>query len=342
MWIAVLIIVSATPALSQKLEHNAAIEQISFSYEQFELVGNLYLPSEEGQNALMIYVHGDGPHIRTSHFPDVSFFNRFQEHGFAYFRYDKPGSGDSKGEFTDSLLIRQRAGIVNAAVEKLKSHPNIDSLRIGLAGGSQAGYVMPLVLKMRNDISFMVGLSLPAMSGNEQWAYLLKQQMICEGYDSEFAEEFSSMHLKLIRSPTYEEYLENVAYFDSNPVNIPSLNGYDDSFATRIRNWWPLDWAQPQEFDPMEIVANTRLPVLSLYGEHDTQINPFQGAEVYKQRLQEAGHPLSEVHMLTHADHNMWFSETGCLKEQQKQTGQQVVPELAETVDKWLRKLREE
>lgn len=345
-WVVLMVFISANPAFSQVQKHISEVEEIRFSFDRFDLVGNLYLPAGTDKNegddkhALMIWVHGDGPDFRTGRFPDTSFFNRFLEHGYAYFRYDKPGSGDSKGAFTDSLLFQERAGIVSAAVEKLKHHPRIDASNVGLAGSSQAGYVMPLVLTMRNDLSFMVGLSLPAMSGNEQWTYLLKKQLICEGYSLEFAEEFSSMHLKLIRSSSSDEFWEIAAYFEKNPVQIPSLNGYDEDFATRIRNWWPLDWVQHQEFDPMEIIAETKIPVLSLYGANDTQVNPFQGAEAYHQRLQEADNPFYEIKILPDADHNMRFSETGCLKEQSTRTSSHVVPELSGILDSWLGKLQ--
>jgi len=237
------------------------------------------------------------------------------------------------------LLFQERASIVNAAVEALKRHPRIDSSRIGLVGSSQAGYVMPLVLTMRNDIAFMIGLSLPAMDGNEQWAYLLKMQMIYEGYSKEKAEEFSRMHLQLIRSTTRQEFLEKVKYFEENPINISSLNGYDENFAEAIREWWPLDWVKVQSFNPMGIIAKTTIPVLSIYGGKDTQVDPYQGAEAYRQSLKSAGNTFYEVKIFPDADHNMAFSKTGSLKEQKARTESKIVPGLTEFVADWLQKL---
>lgn len=317
----------------------SGIEEIHFSINQFSIVGNLYLPEGDGKHGLAIWVHGDGPDLRSGRFPGTPFFNAFLDNGFAYFRCDKPGSGDSKGAFTDSLLFQERAAIVSAAVDALKNHPQIDSTRIGLVGSSQAGYVMPLVLTMRDDIAFMIGLSLPAMDGNEQWAYLLKMQMICEGYSEEKAEEYSRMHLKLIKSPSHEEFLKRVKYFEKNPINIPSLKGYDESFAERIRNWYPPDWTKTQSFNPMGIIAQTRIPVLAIYGENDTQVDPHQGAAAYQKNLQAAGNPFYEVKILPGADHNMSLSETGCLKEQQQRKKSQMVPALADEVTDWLKKL---
>jgi pimeloyl-ACP methyl ester carboxylesterase len=221
--------------------HVAKIEEIQFATEPFEIVGNLYLASDSAAQGVVIWVHGSGPDQRTNTFPGVAFFNAFLDHGFAFFRYDKPGNGDSKGAFTDSLLFKQRAAIVNHAIDVLKTHPLIDSSRIGLAGSSQAGYVLPLVLSERQDVAFMVGISLPAQNGHEQWAYLLKMQLIHEGYPEEEAAAFSRMHLKMINASSKDEFMQCVDWFKTHPVNIPAMKGYNGQFADRLVNWWPLE-----------------------------------------------------------------------------------------------------
>jgi len=339
--VSILILLLSNLVLGQKELHVSSTEEVRFSSNKFEIVGNLYLPVKDGKSALGIWIHGDGPDLRTGRFPSTSFFNTFLDNGYAYFRYDKPGSGDSKGSFSDSLLFKERANIVNTAIEVLKKHPQIDSTRIGLVGSSQAGYVIPLVLTMRNDIAFIIGLSLPAMTGNEQWAYLLKMQMICEGYSEERAEEFSRMHLKLIRSSSHQEFLETIKYFEENPVTISSINGYNENFAEMIHNWWPLDWVITQSFNPMGIIAKIKIPVLSIYGGKDTQVDPHQGTEAYRQSLTKAGNTFFEVKIFPDADHNMAISKTGCLKEQKERKKSRIVTDLTEFLADWLKKLSE-
>jgi pimeloyl-ACP methyl ester carboxylesterase len=166
-------------------------------------------------------------------------------------------------------------------------------------------------------------------------------QMICEGYSNEKAEEFSSMHLKLVRSSSRKEFEEGVKYFKENPVNISSLNGYDENFAEAILDWWPLDWVKVQSFNPMAIIAKTKIPALLIYGENDTQVDPNQGAAAYKQNLQEAENPFYEIKILPNADHNMSLSETGCLKEQRERIRPQIVPGLSDLVTSWLKKINQ-
>ena len=337
----IILMTMVLPAAGQEDLHVSAVDSIRFSFEQFSVVGNLYLPQSEGKHPVAVWVHGDGPDRRTNRFPGTAFFNTLLDHGFAFFRYDKPGSGDSQGSFTDSLLFQERAGIVNAAVGVLKNRTEIDPARIGMAGSSQAGYVMPLVLTMRSDLAFMIGLSLPAMDGNEQWVYLLKKQLICEGYSKEKAEEFSRMHLKMIRSGSYEEFMQAIHYFEYNPVQLSSIKGYDEHFAERIRNWWPLNWTKVQSFNPMGIIARMTIPVLAVYGENDTQVDPRQGAEAYRRSLEAAGNLLYEVVLLPDANHNMAYSKTGCLIEQQEQKRSHMVDGLTAILAAWLDRLNQ-
>jgi hypothetical protein len=325
-------------AFTQEL-HVSRVEDIRFASGTFNIAGNLYLPSDTAnKSGLIIWIHGSGPDLRTGRFPGAEFFNCFLDNGFAFFRHDRPGDGDSKGEFTDSLLFRQRAGIVCDAIDALKKHPQIDFGKIGLVGSSQAGYVIPFVLAGRSDVAFLVGLSLPAQNGHEQWAYLLKMQLQNEGYRN--AEEWSRMHLKLIRSPNYPEFLRNVDYFKRHPIHIPSLKGYDSTFAESLHEWWPLDWAKPQSFDPMTLMTDVKIPALILYGDKDTQVDPVQGADAYRKALRTADNPFYLVKTIPNADHNLAFAVTGSLKEQQSRKQYKLAPGVVDIVAEWVRELK--
>ncbi len=311
------------------------LETISFSVEKFSITGNLYFPNEK-LRGIIIWIHGDGPNKRTSTFPGNKFFNSFLNNGYGYFRYDKPGNGDSKGVFTNNNLFQDRAKIVSSAIDALKKNYFHGNMQMGLVGSSQAGYVIPLVLNKRDDIDFMIGLSLPAMNSKEQWAYLLKMQMICEGYPEQRAEEFRVMHLAMMNSQNKQEFLEYAKYFQANTVNLSSINGYDENFGENVNNWWPLDWAAYQSFDPMEMLVDVNIPVLSIYGDKDTQVNPTQGAAAYRKCLASAPTELFEVVVLPETDHNMMLAETGCLSEQRAREKWVLNPELPKIIDKWL------
>jgi hypothetical protein len=56
----------------------------------------------------------------------------FLDIGIACLIYDKPGYGESTGEFTRGNLFDERASILLAAVAALRNHPAVSPTRIGL------------------------------------------------------------------------------------------------------------------------------------------------------------------------------------------------------------------
>jgi len=87
--------------------------------------------------------------------------------GFAVLNYDKRGVGDSDGVYQEAPSpsnLQKIAEDAIAGVEYLASRPEIDAKRIGLIGGSQAGWVIPLAASQSDAISHMVILSGPVAS----------------------------------------------------------------------------------------------------------------------------------------------------------------------------------
>jgi pimeloyl-ACP methyl ester carboxylesterase len=87
--------------------------------------------------------------------------------GFAVLAYDKRGVGDSEGTYQEAASTSNLQKIAEdaiAGVEYLGSRPEIDAQRIGLIGGSQAGWVIPLAASQSEAISYMVILSGPVES----------------------------------------------------------------------------------------------------------------------------------------------------------------------------------
>jgi len=112
-------------------------------------------------------VHSSGP--RRAQDSRIVWRNLVPE-GIVVLTYDKPGVGESTGSFeeirTDSSeqQLRLIASDVLAFVEFLKKHPLVDPKRVGLLGGSQAGWIIPVACDVQKDIPFSVIVSGPATS----------------------------------------------------------------------------------------------------------------------------------------------------------------------------------
>ena len=83
--------------------------------------------------------------------------------------FDKRGVGQSTGTFVfvgakDSIAVfDDLAGDMAAGVAFLRTRPEIDAKRIGLAGVSQAGWIMPLAARKAQP-AFMVLMVGPTVS----------------------------------------------------------------------------------------------------------------------------------------------------------------------------------
>ncbi|NIV39209.1 MAG: prolyl oligopeptidase family serine peptidase [Anaerolineae bacterium] len=53
----------------------------------------------------------------------------------------------------------------------------------------------------------------------------------------------------------------------------------------------------------MDIIEHTTIPVLAIYGEKDTIIDPVQGAEAYEAALQAAGNQDYQIVVLPNSAH---------------------------------------
>ena len=333
--VAIAVFLLSIASCSHEVATEHEVEEISFTSGRFNLVGELRRPAIDGTYPCVIFVHGDGYATSTEggyYFPAME---RCLRAGYACCSYDKPGCGRSTGRFDESRLRQERADILLDAIALLKLHPSIDSIRIGLWGISQAGYVLPLVLEKSENIAFIVAVSCPAEDGIEQSAFLVGQQVKCAGYPDSVAKYMEELFAQVCKARTYEEYAVAAEALVANPA-IPK-----DMIAGVLseERWTPRDSLDEGYFNPMGTIANTRIPVLAFFGEKDTQVDPLQGKAGYEQALQVGGNSLSKAVLVPSADHSMVISETGCVEERRSRSRAGWLnqsPVYLDTLEKWL------
>ena len=174
----------------------------------------------------MVFGHGSGEQTKDScRFLADGFLSR----GLATLCFDKRGVGQSSGTFVfvgarDSIpVFDDLASDMAAGVAFLRTRPEIDPKRIGLAGVSQAGWIVPIAAA-KSQAAFMVLLVGPTVSVG------------IEGFYSRIVEHGSA--------PVEEGYRQLPSFtgfhgFDPKPVletlNVPGLwllGGDDRSIPT--------------------------------------------------------------------------------------------------------------
>ena len=134
---------------------------------EVRLAYEIDLPQGGGPFPAVVLGHGSG---RMTRHDLRGLANQFRSMGFAVLRFDKRGVGDSTGTYTNvgtansEMMFPILAGDVAAAAIFLRSQPGIDPARVGLAGVSQAGWILPLAARQLGNTSFMVLLSGPVCS----------------------------------------------------------------------------------------------------------------------------------------------------------------------------------
>jgi hypothetical protein len=262
-------------------------------------------------------VHGDNPANRTMFGMYLPIMERMLRAGYAVFSWDNPGAGESTGTTDRYRITQQQAQILMDAIKVMKAHPDIDSDRIGLWGVSMAGHVMPRVLMESDDVAFMICQSCGSMSGQDEIAYLLVAQGYCGGVPEEDADRLEILLAELDEArtfDTYEGYLRYREVLDElaalGSVTVPSS-------ITSEAGWLKNDPESPA-WSPVHVFEQVRIPVLAIWGERDTRVDPIRAAHAYRDALEQAGNSNYRVEVIPGADHQLTPSETGCISEEEQ------------------------
>jgi dipeptidyl aminopeptidase/acylaminoacyl peptidase len=115
--------------------------------------------SNQGQLPAVVIVHGSAP----TTYDDVAFYTSIATQlGMSVLAFDKRGVGGSGGQYQPFTVEKSitwfnlLASDVIACINWLRQRPEIDSTKIGLLGGSQAGWIMPLVAAKNTEVKFII------------------------------------------------------------------------------------------------------------------------------------------------------------------------------------------
>ncbi len=158
--------------------NNTISENIYFknTKDDITLAGTLSFPSKSVKFPAVILISGNGRNNRDEEFgrhkPFLDISNYLTRNGFAVFRFDKRGVGESQGDF-DSATSFDFAEDVSAALNYLLTRKEIQQNNIGLIGHSEGGLIAPIVASSSPNVAFIVSLAGPGISGDK---ILLSQQ----------------------------------------------------------------------------------------------------------------------------------------------------------------------
>jgi len=147
-----------------------------FSNGPVQLKYRLDVPAHTAPVGAVVFGHGSGPATKDS-CRVFGFADGFLQRGFATLCFDKRGVGQSTGQHipivlpqTSFVVFDDLASDLAAGVEFLRSRPEIDRNRVGLAGVSEAGWTVPIAAAKAQPV-FMLLIVAPTISLGAAGAY---------------------------------------------------------------------------------------------------------------------------------------------------------------------------
>jgi uncharacterized protein len=285
---------------------------VVFKSGDTELFGKLTLPSGgKPPFKTVVFVHGSDPvaSVDREWLPHL-----LASQGVATFVFDKRGAGCSKGQYLQRFDVL--SDDVVAAVNWLKTQPEIDPSKVGLAGFSQGGWVAPLAALKDPSIKFVVvgfGLAMSLAEEDRLEAPLkLKEMGVDESSIAEYRELNASIH-QLARDG-FKDWRD----FDEK---IDKYKGRDwFTLAKGMQSWVgvTLQMGIPQAkvvapqmfesffqpfYEPVPTLEKLAIPMLWLIAEEDIEAPPEPTIEALK-RLRQQGKPFATV-VFPQSDHGL-------------------------------------
>lgn len=149
---------------------NFATKEIKFVSKGISLAGTIFTPNNI--EAAVVIVHGSGQEKRM-----IDFATILANNGIAVLTYDKRGVGESAGVYAGPEVGTNNVDFSNlnllsldasAAVNTLSKSLSNNKIPIGLIGGSQAGWIIPLTAQKNKKVKFMTIFSGALITVKEQ------------------------------------------------------------------------------------------------------------------------------------------------------------------------------
>lgn len=246
-------------------------ETITFNAGPNRLSGTLFPAGPDAPVA--IFVHGDGPQDRLSDGGYLPLIHALLDAGIGVFSWDKPGIGDSTGDWLDQTM-EDRSAEAQAARTAVMEATGLPAQRIGYLGFSQAGWVLPRIA--RDDAPPFTVLIGPAVNLRAQGRYFEGVRLRLEGLpEPEITRELDA------RDARYD------ALFARDPA--PDGETSRQRFIRRA-------YTQDARTD----IAEMQGPVLAMWGRDDLNVDAPANAAIWAKHL-----PAAKIILTDHASHGL-------------------------------------
>lgn len=316
--------------------------------DQVTLAGTLTLPPKTGKYPAAILISGSGGQDRDEslleHKPFLVLSDHLTRAGFAVLRFDDRGIGESTGDHA-AADSRDFARDVEAGVDFLKNHSEIEASKIGLIGHSEGGLIAPMVAAERDDVAFIVLLAGPGVNGRE---IVLNQVGLIAAAEAGSAAEIQvnrevlTATFDLLTTEKTDDEIKTAlrARYDEFRQKLPaekrtelSDTVLESSLTPMLTPWFRFFLV----YEPQPTLARVRCPVLALNGALDLQVDPKLNLPPIEAGLKAGGNPDFTVRELPQLNHLFQSAKTGSPTEY-RTIEETMSPTALQAISEWLAK----
>jgi alpha-beta hydrolase superfamily lysophospholipase len=279
-----MLLVLATTMLSL-----AEANPVKFQNGEDSLSGHYFLPASGKARAVILFVHGDGPLKYDAHGYYPLIWKRLLNQGFAIFSWDKPGVGESTGNWL-AQSMQQRQQEVQSAITFIRNRYGYTGTQVGLLGFSQAGWVVPALANNNPDVGFIIGIGF-AIDWLEQSWYLTHTRLVQQRAHPREIKAAHASHIQEIiflkQQPSYNMYLKK---YDDRPTSLMT----EERYRFILKN---LNVNAAQDY------IGLKQPMLLLLGEKDLNVDILNTQKVIEKLIVEQ--PNIQITTIKNATHSM-------------------------------------
>ena len=324
------------------------MEEVKFTntIDNVTLAGTLTIPEGKGKFPVVVLISGSGAHNRDEeilgHKPFLVIADHLTKNGIAVLRYDDRGTAESTGNF-DEANSEDFSKDVEAAIEYLKTRKDIQKSQIGLIGHSEGGLIAPLVAARNKDVSYLISLAGPGVTGAEILLSQQKMMLTASGLTEEEATQRIATTKELFRIISTSEsnhldrdlndYVEKLVALQGSEAQDMSAREYIEMQLRDISTPWMCYFIK---HDPAIVLSKVKIPVLALNGAKDMQVLPKLNLPAIQKALAAGGNKRVTIKEYPNLNHLFQVSTTGFPNEYFK-IEQTISPEVLKDMTDWIK-----
>lgn len=311
------------------------------------LAGTLTLPNKNGKFPVVILISGSGPQDRDESFmghkPFLVLSDYLTKQGIGVLRFDDRGHGESTGDFGNATTEDFSKDALSA-ITYLRTRNDVDIKNIGLIGHSEGGIIAPLVANNSKDVAFMVLLASTGISGTELSVMQSKTLRQFPVKDEVAYEKNTRKAIAIVTSNKSDLEIKNELTTHYNTftrpiltsLNVPEekINLFIESQLKRSLKPWSRYFLQ---YNPADEIEKLQMPVLSLNGTKDTQVNAKINQEGIRKALIKGNNQDYKIVELENLNHFFQECKTGKMDEYRK-IEQTFSPTALKEISNWILK----